>query len=143
LRFISQFITLNLTSSFMFLFFSSYSLLLYLLARGRFHPHVYSKLWHTQIPQAKKTVKPLESFCAFIVKKDSITRSFCLHHYVRNVLSYLAKETRPMLCLKGGQATLASALLEQIQISCYTEYKAFGPSLIYNTFGIFMWKSCL
>ncbi len=28
---------------------------------------------------------------------------------------------------------LASALLEQIKISCYTEYKAFGPSLIYNT----------
>ena len=27
---------------------------------------------------------------------------------------------------------LASALLEQIKISCYTEYKAFGPSLIYN-----------
>ncbi len=27
---------------------------------------------------------------------------------------------------------LASALLEQIKISCYTEYKVLGPSLIYN-----------
>jgi len=33
-----------------------------------------------------------------------------------------------MLCLKG----LASTLLEQIKISCYTEYKVFEPPLIYN-----------
>jgi hypothetical protein len=39
-----------------------------------------------------------------------------------------------MLCLKGRQAKLvASALLKQINSSYYTEYKAFGPSLIYNT----------
>jgi len=42
----------------------------------------------------------------FIVKIDSITWSFCLHHYVRNSLSYLAEETRPTLCLKGRQAKL-------------------------------------
>jgi len=33
-----------------------------------------------------------------IVKIDSITPSFCLHHYVQNGLSYLAEETRPTLC---------------------------------------------
>jgi len=33
-----------------------------------------------------------------IVKIDSVTQSFCLRHYVQNGLSYLAEETRPMLC---------------------------------------------
>jgi len=28
---------------------------------------------------------------------------------------------------------MASEILNQINISCYTEYKMFGPSLIYNT----------
>jgi len=28
---------------------------------------------------------------------------------------------------------MASPLLEQIKSSCYAEYEAFGPSLIYNT----------
>ena len=30
-------------------------------------------------------------------------------------------------------AMFGTALLEQINISCYTEYKIFGPSLIYNS----------
>jgi len=33
-----------------------------------------------------------------IVKIDSVTLSFCLHHYVQNGLSYSAEETRPTLC---------------------------------------------
>jgi len=70
-----------------------------------------------------------------IVMIDSITHSFCLRHYVQNGLSYLGEETRPKLCLKRRQATLAWDLLEQINISCYTEYKAFGPWLIYNKQG--------
>jgi len=68
----------------------------------------------------------------YIVKIDSRTRSFCLCQYVQNGLSYSGKETRPKL--KDAKLTLASDLLEQINISCYTEYKAFGPSLIYNTY---------
>jgi len=35
---------------------------------------------------------------------------------------------------------LASSLLEQIKISCYTEYKVFRPSLIYNTNLNASWK---
>jgi len=49
-----------------------------------------------------------------IVKIDSITRSFCLHHYVQNGLSYLAKETLPTLCLKGHQAKLGLITLKTI-----------------------------
>jgi len=30
------------------------------------------------------------------------------------------------------KAKLASEIKDKINISCYTEYKAFGPSLIYN-----------
>jgi len=41
-----------------------------------------------------------------IVKIDSITWSFCLLHYVQNGLSYLGKETRPTVFLKGRQARL-------------------------------------
>jgi len=33
-----------------------------------------------------------------IVKIDSVPPYFCLHHYVRNGLSYSAEETRPTLC---------------------------------------------
>jgi len=40
----------------------------------------------------------------YIVKIDSITRSFCLCHCVQNGLSYRGKETQPKLCLKGRQA---------------------------------------
>jgi len=39
----------------------------------------------------------------YSVKIDSITLSFCLHHYAQNGLSYLVKETRPTLCSKGRQ----------------------------------------
>jgi len=38
--------------------------------------------------------------------------------------------------LRDTKLTLASALLEQIKTSCYTEYKAFGSSLIYNNIKI-------
>jgi len=68
-----------------------------------------------------------------IVKIDSITRSLGLCQNVQNGLSYPGEETRPKLCINGTKLCLASALLEQIKISCYTECKAFGPSLIYNT----------
>jgi hypothetical protein len=68
-----------------------------------------------------------------IVKIDSITRSFCLCQFVQNGLSYPGDETRPKLCISNAMLGLASALLEQIKISCYTEYKALGPSLIYNS----------
>ncbi len=68
-----------------------------------------------------------------IVKIDSIPRSFCHRHYVQNGLSYSDEETWLTLCLKRRQARdLTSSLLEQIKISYYTAYKAFGPSLIYN-----------
>jgi len=50
-----------------------------------------------------------------------------------NGLSYSCEETQPTLCLKRRQTDLASEILNEINISCYTEYKAFGPSLIYNT----------
>ncbi len=43
-------------------------------------------------------------FIISIVKIDSITRSFCLHQYVQNGLSYLGKENQPKLCLKRRQA---------------------------------------
>jgi len=33
---------------------------------------------------------------------------------------------------KDAKLNLVSALFKQIKISCYTEYKAFGPALIYN-----------
>jgi len=39
-----------------------------------------------------------------MVKIDSRTRSFCLHHYVQNGLSYQGEETQTKLCLKGRQA---------------------------------------
>ncbi len=78
----------------------------------------------------------LELHCIFevliIVKIDSITQSFYLHHNVQTSLSYLAEETKPTLCKRTPNFALALHLLEQIKISCYTEYKAFGPSLIYN-----------
>jgi len=38
------------------------------------------------------------------------------------------------LCKKRRQTKLASKIPNEINISCYTEYKAFGPSLIYNNF---------
>ncbi len=62
---------------------------------------------------------------------DSITR-LDLSLLVCNGLSTRARKLDPKLCIKRRQAKLASDLLEQINISCYTEYKAFGPSLIYN-----------
>jgi len=34
--------------------------------------------------------------------------------------------------MKRRQAKLASEIKDKINTSCYTEYKAFGPSLIYN-----------
>ncbi len=67
-----------------------------------------------------------------IVKIDLITRSFCLCHYVQNGLASLAEETWLMLCKRTQGYTLELHLLDQIKISCYTEYKAFVPSLIYN-----------
>jgi hypothetical protein len=60
-----------------------------------------------------------------IVTLNSITRSFCLRHYVQNSLSYPAEETQPTLCLKGCQAKLGLITLRTIN-------EQFGPSLIYN-----------
>jgi len=74
-----------------------------------------------------------------MVKIDSITQSFCLCYYVQNGLSYLGEETWLTLCKKDAKRGMASSLLEQIKISCYTEYKAFGPSLIYNIHSV-SWK---
>jgi len=63
---------------------------------------------------------------------DSKTK-LCLSLLVcTNGLSYSGEEIRPTLCIKRRQTNLVSDLLEQINISCYTEYKAFGPSLNYN-----------
>jgi len=45
----------------------------------------------------------------------------------------LGEETRPKLCIKRRQTKLASDISNKIKSSCYTEYKAFGPSLIYNS----------
>jgi len=38
-----------------------------------------------------------------IVKIDSRTRSFCLHQYVQNGLSYSGEETQPTLCLNDAK----------------------------------------
>jgi len=43
-----------------------------------------------------------------------------------------ARKLDPSCVKRDAKLTLASDLLEQINISCYTEYKALGPSLIYN-----------
>jgi len=59
-----------------------------------------------------------------IVKIDSITQSFCLCQYVQNGLSYPGEETPPKLCINDAKLGLASALLEQINISCYTELQS-------------------
>jgi len=67
-----------------------------------------------------------------IVMIDSITYSFCLRHYVRNSLSYSVKETQPTLCKPMPSSQLSFRSWDQINISCYTEYWAFGPSLIYD-----------
>ncbi len=45
--------------------------------------------------QMKKSHATLKNI---IIKIDLVTPSFCLHHYVRNGLSYLAEETQPTLC---------------------------------------------
>ena len=64
---------------------------------------------------------------------DSITK-LCLSLLVcTNGLSYSGEETRPTLCIKRRQTDLASEIINETNISCYTEYKAFGPSLIYNS----------
>jgi hypothetical protein len=73
------------------------------------------------------------AYYADSVKIDSITLPFCLRHYVQNSLSYSGKETRPTLCKLTQAYNLASDLENQINISCYTKYKVYGLSLIYNT----------
>jgi len=81
---------------------------------------------------------------AYAVNIDSITRSFCLRHYVQNSLSYPAEETWPMLCLKGCQAKLGIISLGTIndQLLCriqsiwtftnlqYIEHKAYKLDVI-------------
>jgi len=62
---------------------------------------------------------------------DSITR-LDLSLLVCNGLSVRARKLDPKLCIKRRQAKRASEIKDKINISCYTEYKAFGPSLIYN-----------
>jgi len=42
-------------------------------------------------------------------------------------MSRCGEETQPTLWKSDAKRCLASALLEQIKISCYTEYKSFGP----------------
>jgi len=49
------------------------------------------------------------------------------------MMSVRARKLDPKLCIKRRQAKLASDIQDEINISCYTEYKVFGPSLIYNT----------
>jgi len=63
---------------------------------------------------------------------ESITCSFCLRHYVQNGLSYSGQGNLTQAVFKETPSSRVSYLLEQINISCYTEYKASGPSLIYN-----------
>jgi len=41
---------------------------------------------------------------------DSITRSFCLRHYVQNGLSHSGEETQPKLCI--NDAKLRSGVLD-------------------------------
>jgi len=100
---------------------------------GRFNDHTHGAHF------AASTIYQVSNFStkhccnALIVKIDSKTWSFCLCYNVQNGLSYSGEETQPTLCTKVAKQGLASSLLEQIKISCYTEYKAFGHSLIYNT----------
>jgi len=44
---------------------------------------------------------------------DSITRSFCLRHYVQNGISYLGKETQLKLCTNNARPRSAILDLEQ------------------------------
>ncbi len=61
---------------------------------------------------------------------DSITRSFCLRHYLQNGLSYLGEETLPKLCLKSysgvrSLGTNKDQLLHRIQsIRTFTNLKS-------------------
>ncbi len=73
------------------------------------------------------------NFCMYqYYRKDRLKNSVFLSLSVcTNGLSYSGEETQPNLCLKGCQANSGISFLEQIN-SSYTEYKAFGPSLIYN-----------
>jgi len=71
---------------------------------------------------------------------DSITR-LDLSLLVCNGLSVRARKLDPKLCIKRRQANLASEIKDEINISCYTEYKEFGPSLIYNNSKIYYKKS--
>jgi len=48
-----------------------------------------------------------------IVMIDSITRSFCLRHYVQNGLSYLGEETRPKMCINDAKRRPGVPDLEQ------------------------------
>ena len=68
---------------------------------------------------------------------DSITNSIYLYFVCKQSVC-LGEETRLKLCIKGRQAKLASEIKDKINISCYTEYKAFGPSLIYNNDNVFV-----
>jgi len=79
----------------------------------------------------RKWTKKLDHF---IAKIDSITQYFCLYHYVQTVYLIWVRKLNQWCVKKDAKRGLASSLLEQIKSSCYTENKAFEPSLIYNNF---------
>jgi len=67
-----------------------------------------------------------------IVKIDSITRSFCLRHYVRNGLSYLGKETQPKLCINDAKLKAGILDLEQNKHQLLHRIASIKTPLVYN-----------
>ncbi len=99
-----------------------------------FHFHERKKKYFLKCLWITTTKKIMN--CYFdIVMIDSIFRSFCLCYCVPNGLSYSGEETRPTGCKKDAKREWdgpQNKKRKKIYISCYTEYKAFGLSLIYN-----------
>jgi len=96
------------------------------------HSLTHTMAWQTmrQNHHLRRPHIPLSDFSflwIIIVMIDSITK-LCLSLSVcTNGLSYSCEETWPKLCIKRRQTNLVSEISNEINISCYTEYKAFGP----------------
>ncbi len=65
---------------------------------------------------------------------DSISRSVYLYYCVPSCLSDSGEETRPTRCFRRQASKVNLINQGLINVSCYTECKAFGPSLIYNKY---------
>jgi len=104
----------------------------------------YLDAWTVIIYKNNTYICSIKILCPTIVKIDSITQSFCLHHYVQNGLSYLPKETWPTLCLKGCRdkigiislGTNKDKLLHRIQnVRTFTNLQYYNSSSIFTLMG--------